>query len=722
MWFPCRSGAGFPHFKINYIRMKIFLAACIFLFTSFAYSQEVRISGHITGSDSSSVAGAAIVIQGTTLGTTTDRNGFYKINRITPGTYSLRISFVGYETLETTVEIRKSENHADFRLNESSIDLNEVVVTGTKSEKTLKNVPVITQVISAGKMLNLGITNVPDALQTMVPGLNLSQFGTRASITMQGMDAKYVLFLIDGERIAGEINGDIDYSMLNLENIERIEVIKGASSSLYGSNAIGGVINIITKKISEPFDGKLFSRYSNFNELYYGGGIGLRKGMFGSRTSFNHSHTDGYDNTPESPHDWTQNPYSSLNINQKFEVTPSSRLKLTTGFGYYQFERGNVSARPAHDFYRDLNARVKGQYYLGKHSIDFSYYGDNYSIYDVLELLGNTKSRVSYNLIQTLRTQGNFRLSDRNNLITGLEYNYENLFSERIEEGLKGEGEAVIYAQEDLLLGERWNLVAGIRTSQHTAYGFNAAPKVSLLYKLGTWNLRASAGTGFRSPSLKELYMNFDHFGEWFIIGNTELKPESSRYISGSVEFSKPFNNSSVTIYNNELSNMITDRWLPDSVQLTRQYQNIASASVYGIDFISKQKIGPALWITTGYSYVHSHDNDSDLQLYGTTKHSGNIAADYLYRKKNYTLTAQLYCKLMGEKFYEITDEGVSRDRPYSAWKLTISQEYKWLRFSTGIDNIFNIIIPQNLNFISPGRRFFAGINIDFGKINRRAR
>ncbi len=91
------------------------------------------------------------------------------------------------------------------------------------------------------------------------------------------MDAKYVLFLIDGERIAGEVNGDIDYSMLNLENIERIEVIKGASSSLYGSNAIGGVINIITKKITEPFDAKFYSRYSKYNELYSGGGIRFKK-------------------------------------------------------------------------------------------------------------------------------------------------------------------------------------------------------------------------------------------------------------------------------------------------------------------------------------------------------------------------------------------------------------------------------------------------------------
>ena len=183
----------------------------------------------------------------------------------------------------------------------------------------LKNVPVLTQVISARKMLELGITNVTDALQTMVPGLNVSHNGTLVTVTLQGMDAKYVLFLIDGERIAGELNGDIDYSMLNLENIDHIEVIKGASSSLYGSNAIGGVINIITKKINDPFDAKFYSRYSKYNELYSGGSIGLKKGIIGSRTSFNFSHTDGYDVTPVStPHDWTQNPFTT--ISDKSEI------------------------------------------------------------------------------------------------------------------------------------------------------------------------------------------------------------------------------------------------------------------------------------------------------------------------------------------------------------------------------------------------------------------
>lgn len=695
------------------------LQVFIYLLTvSLSVFSQGSLTGRVTGSDNSVVSGATIIIPGTTIGTVSDRSGSYKINRIDPGKYTLRVSYIGFETQEKTVDILNGENRVDFLIKESNIDLNEVVITGTKSEKTLKNVPVITQVITASKMLDLGITNVPDALQNMVPGLNMSQFGTRVSVTLQGMNSKYVLFLIDGERIAGEINGDIDYSMLNLENIDRIEVIKGASSSLYGSNAIGGVINIITKKTNEPFDAKLYSRYSKFNEIYTGGSLGLKKGIIGSRTSMNFSRTDGYD-VPGSV-DWTQNPYNSFSINQKFEITPSPNLSFIPYFTYYQFERGNVGPRPVHDLYTDISAGLKGQYYFGKNSIDFSYYRDRYNTYSVLERLNNKRDTASYDIIQTARVQGNFHFTEKNILTAGLEYNHEDLLSARLEKGLKRADESVFYVQEDIRLGERWNIIAGIRTSVHSNYGFNAAPKLSVMFRQDIFNFRASAGTGFRSPALKELYLDFDHFGEFKVLGNPSLKPESSKYISGSVEFVRPWNNSSVTIYKNVLSDVIIDHILPlpDSVEITHQYENVASASVYGLDFITKQKVTKGLWVSAGYSYVNSRDNQSKLQLYGTTKHSGNISADYNFRKKDHSFTAQIYCKLMGEKFYLDPDDGsIVYDRPFSSWRFTLSHEYKWLRVSAGLDNVFGVVIPTNIDFTSPGRRFFVGLNIDFGKI-----
>lgn len=208
----------------------------IFLFASIAaYTQEAGLSGYIRDTDGIPVAGAAVTIIGTSLGANSDSKGYYRIYRISPGTYNLRASLLGFETKELPVSLKEGQNKLDITLAVSDINPGEVVVTATKSERTIKDVPVLTQVINARQMLNLGIDNVPDALQNMVPGLDVSQFGTRTSISMQGMDAKYVLFLVDGERIAGEINGDIDYSMFNMENIEKIEVIKGASSSLYGS-------------------------------------------------------------------------------------------------------------------------------------------------------------------------------------------------------------------------------------------------------------------------------------------------------------------------------------------------------------------------------------------------------------------------------------------------------------------------------------------------------
>src|SRR5450759_1253243 len=701
--------------------MKQFLFIYFLFISSIIFSQGVILSGYVTGSDSTSVTGATITLKGTTFGTVTDKKGFYKIDKIKPGTYTLRVSYIGFETLEKTVDILKPDTRADFFIKESNIDLNEVVVTGTKSEKTLKNVPVLTQVISARKMLELGITNVTDALATMVPGLNVSHNGTLVTVTLQGMDAKYVLFLIDGERIAGEVDGDINYSMLNLQDIDHIEIIKGASSSLYGSNAIGGVINIITKKINEPFDAKFYSRYSKYNELYSGGSIALKKGIIGSRTSINFSRTDGYDVTPETPHDWTQNPYNSYQISQKFEITPSSKLSFTPYFTYYQFERGNVSARPVHDLYVDLSVGLKGQYYFGKSSIDFSYYRDRYNTYTILEQLNNKRDTASFDFIQTFRTQGNFHISDRNSLTAGVEYNTERLFSTRVEGGLKNASEAVFYLQEDIRFGKRWELIAGIRTGSHSNYGFNAAPKISAMFKQGFLNFRASAGTGFRSPALKELYFSFDHFGEFLVEGNPKLKPESSKYISGSIEFSKPWNNSSVSIYRNLLSDMITERIIiiPDAVETTYQYENVASASVNGIDLLSKQKVFKGVWLSVGYTYVHALDKETGLQLYNTAKHSGNISLDYNFKKKNYSFTAQVHCQLMGERIYLNADGTTGYDRPFSNWRFTISQEYKWLRISTGLDNIFGIEIHDNYDFISPGRRFFVGMNIDFGKIRK---
>ena len=132
---------------------RLLILICLLSPGSVIFSQVVSMSGYVTWTDSSSVIGATISLKGTTFGIVTDKKGFYRLDKINPGRYILRVSYIGFETQEKTVDIQKADSHLDFQLKESNIDLNEVVVTGTKSEKTLKNVPVLTQVISARKML-----------------------------------------------------------------------------------------------------------------------------------------------------------------------------------------------------------------------------------------------------------------------------------------------------------------------------------------------------------------------------------------------------------------------------------------------------------------------------------------------------------------------------------------------------------------------------------------
>ncbi len=114
--------------------------------------------------------------------------------------------------------------------------------------------------------------------------------------------------------------------------------------------------------------------------------------------------------------------------------------------------------------------------------------------FNILEQLENARETVSYDIIQNIKAQGNFHISDKNNIIAGLEYNHESLYSVRNEGGLKGDGEAVLYVQEDVLLGKKWSIVAGIRASSHSSYGFNAAPKISHFIQAGSHEHQSISG------------------------------------------------------------------------------------------------------------------------------------------------------------------------------------------------------------------------------------
>ena len=141
-------------------------------------------------------------------------------------------AFIAFLTLQEAF----AQNDKDNK--DKEIKLNEVIVTATRAQRNLKNVPITVQVVTAEDIRKSQATDFQSFLETEFAGINFTYDGGMPNINMMGFGGKYVLFLIDGERMAGETFDNIDYNRIDLDNIERIEIIKGASSSLYGSNAL----------------------------------------------------------------------------------------------------------------------------------------------------------------------------------------------------------------------------------------------------------------------------------------------------------------------------------------------------------------------------------------------------------------------------------------------------------------------------------------------------
>ena len=201
-----------------------------------------------------------------------------------------------------------------------SIELEPVVVTASHTPKSLKDAPVVTRLITRYDIKMADATNIQDLLAQEIPGLEFGlAMSQETSLNMSGFGGNAVLFLMDGERMAGETMDNVDYSRMNLDNVGRIEIVKGASSALYGSNAVGGVINIISRENLEPWTANVHSRYNTFgHEWRNGASFSFNTTKWNSQTNFQHTKNDPI-NLPK--------PYSSEEIAQEL-------LKKAQGLPY----------------------------------------------------------------------------------------------------------------------------------------------------------------------------------------------------------------------------------------------------------------------------------------------------------------------------------------------------------------------------------------------------
>ncbi len=673
----------------------------------------------VSAEDQTPLAGANIMIAGTTMGAAADQNGFFTIDGVTEGTYSLKASFIGYNSMSRKITIGKGGSQSvQFKLSESVFNMDAIVVTATRTEKALKDVPALTEVITRRQLEMTGAVVVQDALNEL-PALDFAPNQHGANISMHGLDQKYVLILIDGERIAGETKGNIDFSRLNTSDIERIEIVKGASSSLYGSNAIAGVINIITRKVKKPLAIELHSQISKHNTLGIGGSAGFKYGWLTSKTLAMYKRSDGYDLHPQSIAQ-TVEEYNDVSINQKFKLHPSENLTIDAGGGYYFYRKLEARRKMRNKYprYYDFNYHLGIHYQVSqKLNLEMKWHSDSYESKEVMMLLDGEERRTYQNTNQTARLLAHYLVNDNHTFTSGIEFQNEKVFSTRITGETHQAQNHVLFMQDEIEWGQQWKFVPGFRLNNHSEYGTHFTPSLSVMYQVLPINLRASYARGFKSPTLKELYYNWDHGGGGpYVYGNPDLQPETSDYMSISAEYIANRLNSSISLFHTDLKNMIDSRPEPGDPNVN-YYGNVARAMTQGIEWLLKLDMGKGMAVSGGYSLIDSEDKTTGKPLYGRARHTGTVKLEYRHSRFGFTANLRakfISSKLWGEEIDETTNELIKYEQsPYAIWRFTATKTlFSFVKFTAGVDNIFDY---RDIDYlITPGRVVYGGFNISY--------
>lgn len=632
-----------------------------------------------------------------------------------------------------------------------SVELEPVVVTASLSPKALKDAPVVTRLLTLHDIKIADATNIQDMLTLEMPGLEFGlAMSQETSLNMGGFGGNAVLFLVDGERMAGETMDNVDYNRISLDNVGRIEIVKGASSALYGSNAVGGVVNIISREQLEPWTAHASTRYNTFgHEWRNGAGFSFNTTKWNSQTSFQHTMIDPVD-LPKAhsseeivielmkkaqglPYDesvltddsnlsrlYGQKTY---NVKERLMWRATDQLSLT-GRGSYFFR---ASERDTHDYhFHGYSAGLKGNYaWSHDRRLELSYAYDQYDKANYLPDGTRTHDHDYSNrqhVVHALFCQP----LGKNSLLVGADYLHDYLSTYQFVEGANHSQSNIDgYAQFDWNITPRLNVVGSVRYDYFSASAQKAlTERLAIVYKQPWMTFRANYASGFRAPTLKEMYMHFDMGNMGYMLrGNPELKPERSHNFNIALERTNRIRNSrfldgrynfTLVGYCNLFDKRITtiDGGLYEGME-SALYWNEDGITVWGVDFSMGHIWDYGLSLRINYSWLHESGNVYFSQFNQPRSHSLTWRLGYEHRfSRHYALDAALSGRSQGHPQSGRTDV----DQGYTIWRLML-QHYLWrgIRVNTAIDNIFNFK-PKAYYYCSPlttGTSFSIGLNVE---------
>lgn len=524
------------------------------------------------------------------------------------------------------------------------IDLDQVVVTATRTPKMLSESPIQTLLIPSSDIRRLDVSNVEELLKQELPGVEFSySMNMQVNMNMSGFAGQSVLFLVDGERLAGETNDNVDFDRLVTSGIDHIEIVKGAASALYGSSANGGVINIITTDPSRlpKWSMNLHGRYGSHGENRYGLDLGLHQGIWSNTLNVQHNGLDCYQvhNRSNAPIplriDYVPG-QDMWNVSDRLVCQPSDKLRFTGRLGFYRREMIRHASESEHTRYYDYTAGLRGDWEASDvDHLEVSYHFDQYDktryYIPSTTLISDCNVREYSNVQNSVRALWNHQYEGAV-LTVGADYLYDYLINNKLADADYHQFSADAFLQYDWNISRQWELIGALRYDYFDiGHRSQLTPKLSAAWHHGRLNVRGGYAMGFRAPTLKELYYDFEAMTGWVIDGNPDLTPEYSHNVTLSADYTRGHYNFNLMAYYNRILDRITTgvpRSLSDGAHLP--YVNLPEVDVAGGEASVQARWNNGLGAKLSYCYTNEHNPDqAPNQFMPARPHSCNYRVDY---------------------------------------------------------------------------------------------
>ena len=652
-----------------------------------------------------------------------------------------------------------------------SYNLNPVVVTGSGHHQRLKSTATPVHVLSAQEIREQGISTFDGALTRMMPQVSMAPNSMGTFLRLNGLGNKYILILINGQKLNGDISNNVDLNRINMARVKRIEVLDGAASSLYGSDAIAGVINIITDQPTQDLISITSNtRVSGHGILTESVSLDIFSKGFGSYTSFSHDRADSYRNNDleyvKGSDTETQSSiaplftgYRSNIVGQKFTYAPNQHLALNAGLDYsYKITsrpetRADITGGTDYEMrYKGLRWNVGGIYkFTSRNSIQANFVVDRYRYgkeYDV-----ETKTNQIGDYVQSKKQRmmdGEIKailgFTTNSTTIFGADWRQDHLTATSGNINEKAYTLAA-YAQHEMKFLKDFTATLGLRLTHHETFNNHLTPKVALMYAPGEFRFRATYSAGFRAPGLDELYYHYYSVNRGkpqISFGNRDLNPEKSHYFSLNAEYRTQMLAVSLTGFINRINDMVVKENIDvndASLVMLKQefpemtdeeasklvsyalYQNSDKGDIKGVQLNVSANLFPGFNLSTNYAYTYARTKSGSewTPLERSIRHTATIAANYHHVWGKYGLDVNLNGRLQSKTYYP----GYEDAPGYGIWNLYTTHTFnvaKWvlLEPSIGIDNIFNRVdrridsATRKYALYSPGTMLVVGLRVKF--------